>query len=210
MDDQAQSGYYQTIAREFLRRRGAPFFLSPRDLAVVHAWEKDRVPLDVVLEGIGRAFDGLRARGRAAKGVPLSGCDAQVRKALAQHVDRSAGRRRTAAPRSRKAAKAKAEIEACLDGLGADDRSLRPLLERAAGLLAAEKPDDEALAAVDEAVDGVLWGRASAAEREAAARRTGREFPGRDEGEVAAAARTRLIKSAREARKIPYVSLFYY
>jgi hypothetical protein len=210
MSDQAQSGYYQTIAREFLRRRGAPFFLSPRDLAVVHGWEKDRIPLQVVLEGIGRVFDGLRAHARGTKGLSLASCEAQVRKALAQHTDRGAGRRRAPAPRARKAAKASEEIEACLKGLPADERNLRPLLRDAAGLLAGEAPDDEALEKIDEAVDGVLWSRTSRAERERIERRTVREFPGRGAGEIAAAARTRLIKSAREEHKIPYVSLCYY
>ncbi|MEN6312585.1 MAG: hypothetical protein ABFD80_13735 [Acidobacteriota bacterium] len=210
MSDQAQSGYYQTIAKEFLGRRGAPFFLSPRDLAVIHAWEKDKIPLPVVLEGVGRVFDGLRSRARGTKGLSLSSCETQVRKALAQHMDRIAGRRRAAAPRSRKAAKAKTEIEACLKSLPADERALRPLLQDAAGLLAGEAPDEEALEKIDEAVDGLLWSRASRAEREGAERRTSREFPGRSAGEIASAARIRLIKSAREERKIPYASLFYY
>lgn len=210
MNDQAQSGYYQTIARQFLGRRGAPFFLSPRDLAVIQGWEKDRIPLHVVLEGVGRTFDGLRARTRGTKGLSLSSCEAQVRKALAQHTDRGAGRRRSAAPRARKAAKAREEIEACLKSLPANELNLRPLLQDAAGLMAGEAPDDEALERIDEAVDGILWIRASRAEREEVERRTAREFPGRDAGEVAAAARTRLIKSAREEHKIPYVSLCYY
>jgi len=86
-----QSGYYQTIAREFLRRRGAPLLLSPRDQAVIAAWEEKRVPLDVVLEGIGRTFDGLRIKGRGSRGVSLLFCERQVEAALAQHRDRSAG-----------------------------------------------------------------------------------------------------------------------
>ena len=53
-DDGAQSGYYREIARAFLGRRGWPLLLSPKDQAAIAAWEADRVPLPVVLEGIGR------------------------------------------------------------------------------------------------------------------------------------------------------------
>jgi hypothetical protein len=210
MTDQGQSGYYQAIARDFLRRRGAPFFLSPRDLAVIDGWEKNSVPLHVVLEGLGRAFDGIRDRARGTKGISLSFCEAHVRRALAQHTDRAAGRRRATAPRATKVAKARREVEACLRSLAPDDRRLRALFEAAAGLLASEVPDEEALEKIDDGVDGSLWGRTSRAEREGLARRTAGELPGKGPAEIAAAARTRLVKSAREKLKIPYVSLFYY
>jgi hypothetical protein len=210
MADQEQSGYYQAIAREFLRRRGAPFFLSPRDLAVIEGWEKNNVPLHVVLEGVGRAFDGIRDRARGTKGISLSFCEPHVRRELAQHRDRAAGRRRTSAPRTAKVARVRGEIEACLRSLAADDRRLRSLFEEAAGLLVREVPDEEALEKIDDGVDGILWGRTSRAERDGLAGRTAREFPGKGPAEIAAAVRTRAVKSAREKLKIPYVSLFYY
>jgi hypothetical protein len=201
MTDEAQSGYYQAIAREFLRRRGAPFFLSPRDLAVVAGWESDRVPLRVVLEGIGRAFDGRRDRARGTRGLPLAFCDAQVRKAMAQHADRDAGRRRTAAvPRAEKAARARREVEACLPGLPAAELELRALIEKAAGLLAATSIDEAALEAVDEAVDELLWRRAA----------RGRAGDAGRDAAPSAAARTRSVKDDRRKLRVPYVALFYY
>ena len=36
--------YFQEIARHFLARRGAPFFLSAKDLALVEAWERPESP----------------------------------------------------------------------------------------------------------------------------------------------------------------------
>ncbi|HVP91698.1 MAG TPA: hypothetical protein VMS75_10850 [Terriglobales bacterium] len=197
MTEEAQSGYYQAIAREFLRRRGAPFFLSPRDLAVISGWESDGIPLRVVLEGVGRAFENRRDRARGTKGLPLAFCDAQVRKAMAQHADRGAGRRRSAAtPRSEKADLARREVERSLRGPAAGEPELRALLEKAAALLAAEPADEAALEAIDEAVDGLLW------------RRTGRVRPAAPP--AAAAARTRSVKEERRKLRIPYVSLFYY
>jgi hypothetical protein len=210
MTEQAQNEYYQAIAREFLRRRGAPFLLSPRDVAVIADWERDGVPLAVVMEGIGRAFDGIRDRSRGTKGLSLSFCDPQVRKALAQHADRAAGRRKPPAPRSAKVDKAQKEIAACLRSLPSRDQELRPLFEAASGLLTQAAPDEEALEKVDDQVDAVLWSRTSASEREALKRQLAGEIAGLAPGEAGAAVRTRLIKSSRQKQKLPYVSLFYY
>jgi hypothetical protein len=210
MTDQGQSEYYQAIAREFLRRRGAPFFLSPRDLAVIAGWEKKGVPLEVVIEGIGRAFDGIRDLSRGRKGLSLSFCEAQVRKAMAQHTDRAAGRRKGATPRSAKVGKVREEAERCLRSLQAEDKGLRSLFETASGLLAQVSPDEEALERIDDDVDEILWNRASRSERDGLKREMAREFPGTSPGEIGAAVRTKLVKSLREKHRIPYVSLFYY
>ena len=210
MTEKAQNEYYQAIAREFLRRRGAPILLSPRDVAVIAEWEKNGVPLGVVTEGIGRAFDGIRDRSRGTKGLSLSFCDPQVRKALAQHADRAAGRGKPPAPRSAKVEKALKEIAGCLRSLPSRDRELRPLFEDASGLLAQAAPDEEALEKVDDQVDAVLWSRASASEREALKRHIAGELAGLDPAEGEVAVRTRFIKSSRQKQKVPYVSLFYY
>jgi hypothetical protein len=209
MTDQAKSGYYQAIAREFLSRRGAPFFLSPRDLDVIAGWEKNGVPLSVAFEGIKRAFEGFRGRARGAKGMSLSLCEAYVRRAMAQHTDRAAGRSRGAVPRANKIAKALGEVETFLRNHAGDDQELRRLFEEATVLLSGHSPDEEALEKIDETVDELLWGRTSRADRKGPERRAAGELSRKDAG-AAAVTRTRLVKSARERGKIPYVSLFYY
>lgn len=211
MANQAQSGYYQAVAREFLRRRGAPFFLSPKDLAVISGWEEEGVPLDVVLEGIGRAFEPGRVPSPGRKPSTLAHCQAQVRKAMAQHQDRGAGgRRKEARPRSEKAARARAQAEACLGRLPAGEGTLKPLLEAALDLLGRPSPDEAALERIDEEVDQALWDRAPRDERDGLKRKMARGPAGKCGAAAEAALRTRLIKAAREAGKIPYVSLFYY
>jgi hypothetical protein len=185
MKEEGQSAYYQAIAREFLRRRGAPFILSPRDLDVIADWELRRIPLGVVLEGIGRAFDGLRNRSRGTRGLPLSFCENQVSKALAQHRDRHAGRGKPAVPRASKAEKARRAVEAFLAGLRSEVGDLRLLFEAA-------------LERIDEDVNEALWQQAA------------RETPGAARDEEDAATRTALLKALRVRRKIPYVSLYYY
>jgi len=211
MADREQSGYYQAIAREFLRLRGAPFFLSPRDLAVVAGWEEEGIPLEVVLEGIGRVFEAGRAPARSRKGFTLAHCRAQVRKAMAQHVDRAAGRRRSEAkPRSEKSARARAEAEAFLRRLPSGHEPLRPLFDTALGLLAQPSPDEAALEKIDDDVDAALWDHSSEDERDALKRRMTRELAGKSGADPKTAVRTRLVKTAREGLRIPYVSLFYY
>jgi len=203
MTDQGQSGYYQAIAREFLSRRGAPFFLSPRDLAVIAGWESDRIPLRVVLEGLARAFESFRERPQGTKGLTLAFCDSQVRKAMAQHADRRAGRpRRGDSSRPRKAERARRETERCLLGLAEGEAELRTLLQQALRLLAHETVDEPALEKIDEDVDELLWSRAPRDERD---RKRAGEL-----SESAAAARLRLVKDERRKRKIAYVSLYYY
>lgn len=210
MKEEGQSGYYQTIAREFLRRRGAPFLLSPRDLEVIADWEKRRIPLDVVLDGIGRAFDGIRNKSRGTRGRPLSSCENQVSRALAQHRDRHAGRRKPAAPRSGKKEKALREVEAFLSNLRPEERDLRSLFETASAVLSRPAPDEEALERIDEDVNEILWNGSAVSERPEPPRRAMRELRGRSSEETAATARTAFLKSLRVQRKIPYVSLYYY
>lgn len=209
-EDKEQSGYYQTIARELLARRGAPFFLSPRDQSTIASWESRRVPLRIVLEGIGRAFDGLKTRGRGTKGVSLAFCDRQVDAALAQHLDRSAGRRSTAGPRPGKKDRARREVEKGLRCLAPDDRETARLLEAALAVLAAPKPDEAALERIDAEVEDLLWGRATGSEKGAAEAEARKELRGRRPEGLEAMVRRQVIKESRDGRKIPHVSLYYY
>jgi hypothetical protein len=209
-EDKGQSGYYQTIAHELLARRGPPFFLSPRDQSTIASWESRRVPLQVVLEGIGRAFDSLKTRGRGTKGVSLAYCDRQVDAALAQHLDRSAGRGNTAGPRPGKKDRARREVEKGLRGLAPDDREMVRLLEAALAALAAPKPDEAALERIDAEVEELLWGRATGPEKGAAEAEARKGLRGRRPEGLEAMVRRQVVKESRDGRKIPHVSLYYY
>lgn len=208
--DNGQSRYYQTIAREFLERRGAPFLLSPRDQAVIAAWEEKRIPLDVALEGIGRAFDGFKTRARGTRGVSLAYCERQVEAALAQYWDRSAGRRRAAGPRPEKKEKARKEVEKARRSLTLDDEEVARLLDAALALLAEREPDEAALERIDAEVDEIFWSRATEAERSASAAEARKEIRGRRSAGLEAAIRRKIVKAARAGRRIPRVSLYYY
>ena len=212
-DDKDRSGYYQSIARAFLERRGAPFLLSPRDQALIAAWEARRIPLRVVLEAIGRAFDDLRRRGRPGRGVPLSRCERQVDEAFAQHRDRGAGGRAAgaAAPQPGKPGRARKEIEKALEGPAAGDRGIASLLRAALSALDAPAgPDEAALERIEAEIEELLRTRATDAEKAAAAAEARREFRGRPAAQIEAASRRLIVKAARAARRVPHVSLFYH
>ncbi len=212
-EDSQRSGYYQSIARAFLERRGAPFLLSPKDQAAIAGWEERRVPLRAVLEGIGRTFDGLQSRGRGTKGVSLAACERQVDAAFAQHRDRAAGGRSGQAPagaRPGKADRARREIAKALGGLGPGDADLARLLEAALKALDGPKPDEAELERIDAAVEEALWTRTSAAERAAAEADFLRELGGRRPRDIEGTLRRTAVPAARAARRIPHISLFYH
>lgn len=212
-EDNGQSGYYRTIARAFLERRGAPFVLSPKDQAAIASWEERRIPLPAVLEGIERAHEALKARGRGSRGFSLTACERQVDAAFAQHRDRTAGARRGKAPAGSgpdKRERARREIEAALGTVAPDDAEVSALLREALAALAAPRPDDAALERIEAAVEALLWARATAGEKAAAEAGLRRERGSRRPGGLDELVRRQVVKAARAGRRIPHVSLFYY
>jgi hypothetical protein len=209
-DDKDRSVYYQSIARAFLERRGAPLLLAPRDQALIAEWEARRVPLRVVLEAIGRTFDGLRARGRGARGVSLAICARHVDEAFGQYRDRRAGARGAAAPRPDKRVRAQEEIDRALGGLPAEDGGIGALLRSALAVLDAPRPDEAALERIDAEIEDVLWAMATDEDRAAAEAEARRELRGRRAAEIEVAIRRIVVRASRSGRRIPYVSLHHH
>jgi len=211
-DKSGQSGYYREIARAFLERRGGPFFLSPKDQAMIAGWEENRIPMGVVLEGIVRTFEGLRARKRGTKSVSLAFCERQVEAAFDQHRDRAAGRRKAAGtgPRTDKGEKAGREIEKAVAALPAGEAALKRLLEKALAVLSAPGPDPVALERIDEEIEEALWNGATAAEKAAAEAEVRKGLKGPKPAGFEDLVRRRAVMTARSGRRVPHVSLYYY
>ncbi len=211
-DHSAQSGYYQEIARAFLERRGGALVLSPKDQSAIAAWEEKRIPLGVVLEGIGRTFDGLKARGRATRAVSLAFCDREVEAAFAQHRDRAAGRRKApeAAARPDKKDKARREVAKALEAPAASDPEMARLLRSALEALSAARPDAAALDRIEAEIEEALWTGATAAERAEAGAEMAKPAKGKSPASLEDAVRRRVIMAARLRRRVPHVSLHYY
>lgn len=62
--------YHSEVADTFLARRGGQLFLSPMDWYVIDGWQKEGIPLHVVVRAMNDIFDALPVRRRrAVKGV---------------------------------------------------------------------------------------------------------------------------------------------
>jgi hypothetical protein len=84
--------YYQAAEAAFIRRRGTPFLLSPRDFALLRQWRVLAVPIEAVEQGIDQAFS--RREERAARGRvnSLSYCADAVLEAWELRAEMSVGR----------------------------------------------------------------------------------------------------------------------
>ena len=85
-------GYYQAAEAAFIRRRGTPFLLSPRDFALLKQWRALAMPIEAVEQGIDQAFS--RREERAARGRvnSLSYCADAVLEAWERRALTSVGR----------------------------------------------------------------------------------------------------------------------
>ncbi len=208
-----QGLYYRKIAAVFLSLRGAPLMLSPGEFSVIAGWEKREIPLDAVLDGIQAYFEYVRSKGRSARGLRLRYCEPAVDRAFAQYRERRAGGRPSAEQamtRPKKSVRALAEVEACLRGVDRSEAELISLLERAAAALRRPEPDEGALEALDESVDGCLRAKADPVRTRALKKEIAASLSPGTGIDPARVIDIRLAKEMRERLRIPYFSLFYY
>jgi hypothetical protein len=206
-----RSEYFQSIARYFFKQRGAPFFLSSKELDLVDKWEKMGIPLPVVLEGIKRAFENyMRKPGRKTKIQTLAYCENQVLEAFDQHRDRRIGSERKRRGRTEKKNRAKAEIKKFLDTLPGQIGYLKDAYSRAQRLFSHSHVDEEELERIEGEVEELIWGHSSTAERERVKEDVHVEYKIEEGEEFLRILRIKLVKALRDRYKIPYISLFYY
>jgi len=77
-----ERAFFQEVEAHFIRLRGRPLLLSPRELARVAGWQREGIPLQVVLRGIDRYFEkrfSHQDRKAREKAVSLAWCEKQVR-----------------------------------------------------------------------------------------------------------------------------------
>jgi hypothetical protein len=70
--------YFSAIEAEFIRRRGTPFLLSPKDFGLMRRWKELGIPVEDVLAGVGEAFDRREERKAAGRVNSLSYCEGAV------------------------------------------------------------------------------------------------------------------------------------
>ena len=90
--------YYAAAEAAFIRRRGTPFLLSPRDFALLKEWRALGVPLEAIEAGIDEAFSRREERSVVGRVNSLSYCRDAVLEAWERRAETARGRGGTAAP----------------------------------------------------------------------------------------------------------------
>ena len=88
----ADRDYYAAVEAAFIRRRGTPFLLSPKDFALVQQWRALGVPLEAVERGIEETFARREERGAAGRVNGLSYCHDAVLVAWERAAETSVGK----------------------------------------------------------------------------------------------------------------------
>lgn len=210
-EEKDRSRYYQEIAAAFLKRRGGPFLMSSKDLALIASWEAQGIPLDTVLEGIEKAFDYYRNAAPVKRAVrTLAACGPQVLKAFERRRDRAVGGAVKVAPRREKRERIAGEVRRFLAAVPDPVSFLRAPFEEALTLVDREEPDEEALERLEAGVEKLLAENAAAGERDSARRDVAREFPKLAASQAEEAVRLKLLKSLREKYRVPFITFPYY
>jgi hypothetical protein len=180
-ETEADRQYYAAAETAFIRRRGTPFLLSPRDFELLREWRALGVPIESIEQGIEDAFSRREERGATGRINSLSYCRDAVLLAWERRAETAVGR---GAPDS-----TEPDAGTALDGLA---ETLREVLRR--------RPDLST--PLDSALRSVLRLKRSGrvvAEIEASLARLDRRLAGALEDAVTDAERQRL---AAEAEKL--------
>src|SRR4029453_13019640 len=84
--------YYAAAEAAFIRRRGTPFLLSPRDFALLKEWKALGVPLEAVEAGIGEGVARREERRAVGRVNSLSYCRDAVLEAWERRAETSRGK----------------------------------------------------------------------------------------------------------------------
>lgn len=165
--------YYQAAEAAFIRRRGTPFLLSPRDFALLKQWRALGIPVEAVEAGIDDAFSRREERGAAGRVNSLAYCRDAVLEAWERRAETARGRGTSGGAEP----DAKAALAGLIRGLE-ECRSRRPdlaaaldpalrSLARLEGSNRTAEDIEGSLARLDRRLAGQLYGTLSEAEREA-------------------------------------------
>jgi len=84
--------YYEAAEAAFIRRRGTPFLLSPKDFALLREWRALGVPIAAVETGIDDAFTRREERSAVGRVNSLSYCRDAVLEAWERFSDAARGK----------------------------------------------------------------------------------------------------------------------
>lgn len=211
MKNENRSQYFQSIARHFLKLRGSPFFLSSKELDIIETWEKMKIPLQVVLEGVDRAFEKNSLKSaRKGKILSLVFCNLQVLRAFEQFRDRRVGTKNNGVGQEKKREKARAEVKRFLENTPCEINYLREVFSQVLRILSRMNINEEELEQREREIEELLFEKSSDTEKGEIKREILAEYEFAEEEEFQRVFKLRLLKHLREMYKIPYVSLYYY
>src|SRR5215472_17519226 len=91
-ETEADRSYYAEAEAAFIRRRGTPFLLSPKDFTLLKEWRSLGVPLEAIECGIDDAFSRREDRGAVGRINSLSYCRDAVLSAWERRAETAVGR----------------------------------------------------------------------------------------------------------------------
>ncbi|MFC2163634.1 hypothetical protein ACFLT2_01405 [Acidobacteriota bacterium] len=205
--------YYRAISQYFYEQRGAPLFLSSQELNCIADWEKMKIPLRVVLDGLKQALEHRRQRsGRQSKFFSLNQCHPFVLEAHKQHRERRIGGERGILPKdlSVKKDKIRAEINHFLAHSPHHLDELNQIFTQLRNTLSQGNWDEEYIEKAEAHIEEILVNKATSKEREHASDAAESEYGVMGSEEFERIVRLRLIKELRQKYRIPYISPFYF
>ena len=203
--------YFRLISRRFLSIRGAPFFLSSKELDQIENWLQTGIPLRVVLEGIQFAYEDFRKKPvRRSRKLYLVFCNAMVLKSFKQYKDRKVGLTQKVDNEDDKKEKVKKEGQEFLEKMPDEVAYLKAVYLGAVKELSREKFNEDNLEQYEEKIEALLLMNASQEEKDKAEEYARRELKILDAGELGRVINLKIIKLMRDKYKIPYVSPYYY
>ena len=210
--------YYEAVEAAFIRRRGTPFLLSPKDFALVREWRALGIPLAVVERGIDEAFSRREERGVSGRVNALSYCRDAVLVAWEGAAETAVGRGGLAEAPAAETAAALDRLAEALSAALASRPDLAAPLAAASGSLERLRKGERAaqdvetsLARLDRKLANELYDALPAAEREeiatGVARQLGAARVSMDEAAAEKTARALTRRAVRERLSLPRLTL---
>lgn len=150
-DGRSDQEYFQAVEAVFLRLRGSPLLLSPKDWRTAQAWHRQGIPLDVVERALEEVFERRRERGDDRKVSSLRYCAPAVEAWWKRLRELTAPGDRTAVERGEPALELAPRLEALASALPEELSRRNEVAERIRALAEEDDPRrvEEALGALE-------------------------------------------------------------
>jgi hypothetical protein len=91
-ETEADREFFASAEAAFIRRRGTPFLLSPKDFALLKEWRSLKIPIEAIEQGIEDSFGRREERGTTGRINSLAYCRDAVLAAWERRAETAVGR----------------------------------------------------------------------------------------------------------------------